>query len=116
MELKKVVVNRNKETINMRLNCLSSNEFVRARRLTPREVLRFMGVEEKYIRRMLSPYEELAKNGYTIDEVTELLTVEDKKVNISDRCLYQRAGNAIVVDVLYYLFESLLVPPKERIK
>jgi site-specific DNA-cytosine methylase len=115
MKLKKDVVNRNKAVIAMRLGNLSSNEYVRARQLTPREVLKFMGVDDIYVKRMLSPYEELGKNGYSRREINELMTVDGKRICLSNRCLYQRAGNAIVVNVLYYMFENLLVPPEARI-
>lgn len=114
MIINKDVVNSNKAVIVERLDNLACNEYVRARQLTPREVLKLMGVEEKYIKRMLSPYEELSKSGYAKKDINKLLTVDGKKVELSDRCLYQRAGNAIVVDVLYSIFESLLIPPKVK--
>lgn len=116
MKIKKEVVNGNKDIIIKRISNLESNEFFRARQLTPREVLKLMGVEDKYIRRMLSPYEELAENGFAHEEITKLLTIDGNLIRLTDKVLYERAGNAIVVNVLYYIFESLLVPPDKRIK
>lgn len=116
MKIKKDVVNCNKAAINKRIRELKKNEYVRARQFTPREVLKLMGVDDKYIKRMLSPEYELSNYGFTSDEINKLLTVDGLKVSITDKCLYERAGNAIVVNVLYYLFESLLVPPDSRIK
>lgn len=116
MKIKKKVVNGNKDKIIKRISNLKSNEYVRARQLSPGEVLKLMGVEDKYIRRMISPYEELAKNGFAHEEITKLLTIDGHLVQLTDKVLYERAGNAIVVNVLYYLFESLLVPPDKRIK
>lgn len=116
MKIKKEIVNRNKESINKRVSRLASNEYVRSRKLTPEEVLKLMGVDTKYVKRMLSPYAELKTIGFSEEEINRLLTVNGKLVRLTDKSIYERAGNAIVVDVLYYLLESLLVPPKKRIK
>lgn len=115
-ENKKEIVNRNKESINKRVSRLASNEYVRSRKLTPEEVLKLMGVDTKYVKRMLSPYAELKTIGFSEEEINRLLTVNGRLVRLTDKSIYERAGNAIVVDVLYYLLESLLVPPKKRIK
>ena len=53
-----------------------------------------------YIDRMLLPYEALAKEGYTEEQVTSLMTIDGKYRKVSDNALYGRAGNSIVVDVL----------------
>ena len=116
MKIKKEIVNRNKESINKRVSRLASNEYVLSRKLTPEEVLKLMGVDTKYVKRMLSPYAELKTIGFSEEEINRLLTVNGKLVRLTDKSIYERAGNAIVVDVLYYLLESLLVPPKKRIK
>lgn len=61
-------------------------KWFRIRRLMPRECLRLMGVKDKYI---------------------------NKLVGISDSQLYKMAGNSIVVDVMYYMFENLFYPQEE---
>jgi hypothetical protein len=67
-----------------------------------------MGVEDMYIDRMLLPYEALAKEGYTEEQVTSLMTIDGKYRKVSDNALYGRAGNSIVVDVLTAIFTSLI--------
>ena len=87
---------------------LEEGQYLRIRRLTPKECLRFMGVEDMYIERMLHPYEALAKEGYTEEQVTSLMTIDRKYRKVSDKDIYGRAGNSIVVDVLTAIFTSLI--------
>ena len=56
----------------------------RIRKLTPRECFRLMGVADK-----------------DIDKI--------QSAGISESQQYKLAGNSIVVDVLFYMFENLLV-------
>lgn len=70
---------------------LKECQYLRVRRLTPKECLRFMGVEDMYIDRMLQPYMHKGKSR-----------------KVSDYALYGRAGNSIVVNVLTALFTSLI--------
>ena len=70
---------------------LKECQYLRVRRLTPKECLRFMGVEDMYIDRMLQPYMHKGKSR-----------------KVSDNALYGRAGNSIVVDVLTAIFTSLI--------
>ena len=70
---------------------LKESQYLRVRRLTPKECLRFMGVEDMYIDRMLQPYMHKGKSR-----------------KVSDYTLYGRAGNSIVVNVLTALFTSLI--------
>ncbi len=58
--------------------------YIRLRKMTPRELFRFMGVTEHYI-------DKLCNSGN------------------DDAMLYKQAGNSIVVDVLVHLFTSLLI-------
>ena len=87
---------------------LEESQYLRIRQLTPKECLRFMGVEDMYIERMLYPYKALAKEGYTEEQVTSLMTIDGKYRKVSDYALYGRAGNSIVVDVLTVIFTSLI--------
>ena len=89
----------------------NKNLTCRLRRITPAEALRIMGVEEKYIKRMTNPRVELKKLGYTDDQIDILLVHNNK-----DKDLYKQAGNSIVVDVLYYIFEELFIPKAESKK
>lgn len=56
----------------------------RIRKLTPRECFRLMGVHDK-----------------DIDKI--------QSTGLSNSSQYKLAGNSIVVDVLYYMFESLFI-------
>lgn len=67
------------------IRSLKEGEYIRLRLMTPKEMLRFMGVEDAYIDLML------------------------KKSGKRDSYLYKQAGNSIVVDVLYYIFKNLLI-------
>lgn len=82
----------------------------RLRRITPTEALRIMGVDEKYIKRMTNPRTELKKLGYTDKQIDKLLVHNNK-----DKDLYKQAGNSIVVDVLYYIFEELFIPKADSV-
>lgn len=82
----------------------------RLRKITPQEALRIMGVEEKYIKRMTNPRVELKELGYTDKQIDNLLVHQNK-----DKDLYRQAGNSIVVDVLYYIFEELFIPKAESV-
>lgn len=63
---------------------LKPGEYIRLRKMSPREQFRFMGVSEDDI-------EKLVSSG------------------VPDAELYKQAGNSIVVDVLYEIFKRLLV-------
>lgn len=82
----------------------------RVRKLTPRECFRLMGFND-------TTYE---KARYYTDEEEEKLLNEHKKyktemdeygnergIRLSDAQAYKQAGNSIVVNVLYYVFEEL---------
>ena len=69
------------------------------RRLTPRECLRLMDVEERHI-------DTLEK------AMTTTKSGKPKRV-LSDSALYKLAGNSIVVNCMTEIFESLLYP-KDR--
>ncbi len=83
---------------------LKEGEYLRIRRLTPEECLRFMGVEELYLNRILRPYETLAKEGYTDEQIAKLMFIDGRHRKTSDYSLYWRAGNSIVVNVLSAVF------------
>lgn len=85
------VTNASQEYIQEIVKSLQSNQYLRLRKMTPREQFRFMGVPEEYIDRLL-------KSGNNNDE------------------LYKQAGNSIVVDVLYHLFASLFNINTNKIK
>ena len=67
-----------------------------------------MGVDDMYIDRMQNPYETLAKEGYTEEQITKLMTIGGKRRKVSDYALYGRAGNSIVVNVLTEIFTSII--------
>ncbi len=85
MQTSRRAYNRNKDLIISTVESLKQNEYVRLRKLTPRESLRLMGIEDPDIDKMLY------KSGNSEDQ------------------LYKQAGNSIIVDVLYELFRKLFV-------
>lgn len=87
---------------------LKEGEYLRIRRLTPEECLRFMGVEELYLNRILRPYETLVKEGYTDEQIAKLMIIAGRRYKTSDYSLYWRAGNSIVVNVLSAVFTSII--------
>ena len=87
---------------------IKEGQYLRIRRLTPKECLRFMGVDDMYIDRMQNPYEALAKEGYTEEQITKLMTISGRRRKVSDYALYGRAGNSIVVNVLTEIFTSII--------
>lgn len=62
---------------------LQANQFLRMRRLTPEEFLKFMGVSSEDVQKM-------------------------QTVN-TDKELYRQGGNSIVVPTIYEIFKSLLI-------
>ena len=67
-----------------------------------------MGVEELYLNRILRPYETLAKEGYTKEQIAKLMYINGRRYKTSDYSLYWRAGNSIVVNVLSAVFISII--------
>ena len=97
-----------RERIISLIESIKPNQYVRIRRLTPTECLRFMGVKELYINRMVNPYPTLQSEGYTKEQIDQICTSKGRHYELSDYALYGRAGNAIVVDVLTALFTKIL--------
>lgn len=85
MQTSRRAYNANKQRIQNAVDNLKPGEYLRLRKLTPRESLRLMGIEDSDIDKML--YE--SKND------------EDQ--------LYRQSGNSIVVDVLYHLFRKMFI-------
>lgn len=77
-----IVTNANRSALLNKVKNLQPTQYLRLRMMTPREQLRFMGVTEEYIDKLL------------------------KSCN-TDKELYKQAGNSIVVDVLCHVFSSL---------
>ena len=90
------------------VDSLKEGQYLRIRRLTPEECLRFMGVEEFYLNRILRPYETLSKEGYTREQIARLMYINGRRYKTSDYSLYWRAGNSIVVNVLSAVFTSII--------
>ncbi len=94
---------------------LKSNQYLRIRRLTPEEALRFMGCEQQYIDRLVNPRQSLTDAGYTPEQINELMKVNGKKLRFSDSHIYKRAGNSIIVQVLVALFSSLFLDEESSV-
>lgn len=73
---------------------------IAVRKMTPREALRLMDVDDSDIDKILSTEETVTlKNGKT----------KTRKA-ISKTAAYRLAGNSIVVACLYHIFRTLLIP------
>ena len=73
---------------------------IRVRKMTPREAMRLMDVDDSDINKIMNATETVTlKNG----------TVKIKKA-ISKTACYKLAGNSIVVSVLYHIFRTMFIP------
>lgn len=73
---------------------------IRVRKMTPREAMRLMDVDDSDIDRIMNATETVTlKDG----------TVKTKKA-ISKTSVYKLAGNSIVVSVLYHIFRTMFIP------
>lgn len=97
-----------KERILATINNLKDNEYLRVRYITPKEALRFMGLDDQYIKRIMDPYSSLNKEGLSEDDVKKLMTIDNRYTPISNYAIYGRAGNSIVVGVLAAITEEIL--------
>ena len=90
---------------------------IRIRKLTPRECFRLMDVDDKYID-AIDAY-TFEDDGYEKDCLgNEIINTETGKrqkhrigTQISDSKKYQLAGNSIVVNCMYHIFDNLFVHP-----
>lgn len=87
---------------------LPSNHYLRVRCMTPAEHLRFMGVDEKHVNRIIHPHETLLQDGYSEQWIKENLFPHKNDFKFSDYALYGRAGNSIVVNVIAAIFSKVL--------
>ncbi len=73
------------------------------RKLTPRECLRLMGVDDRNIDKLIEARE--------VDDAAKQMQNEHTSVKrvLSNSSLYKLAGNSIVVDVLYHIFRKAFV-------
>lgn len=72
---------------------------IRVRKMTPREAMRLMDVDDADIDKIMNATETVTlKNG----------TVKTKKA-ISKTAVYKLAGNSIVVSVLYHIFRTMCI-------
>ena len=94
------------------IDSVKEGQYVRIRRLTPEECLRFLGVPDKQLQRIMQPYEQLLKEGYTEQQIYEMLpTIKSRSKfhnKFSDYALYGRAGNSIIVDVMEAIFSEII--------
>ena len=73
---------------------------IRVRKMTPREAMRLMDVDDSDINKIMNATETVTlKDG----------TVKTKKA-ISKTSVYKLAGNSIVVSVLYHIFRTMFIP------
>lgn len=73
---------------------------IRVRKMTPREAMRLMDVDDSDIDKIMDSTETVTlKDG----------TVKTKKA-ISKTAVYKLAGNSIVVSVLYHIFRTMFIP------
>ena len=90
----KNVINASKDMVFEALHNLTTKCYFRLRLLTPSECFRLMGVDEVGIKKLVS-------SGAS---------------GVSREQLVKQAGNAIVVDILFYLFKSVFTPGCDYIR
>lgn len=77
---------------------------IRVRKMTPREAMRLMDVDDADIDKIMNATETVTlKNG----------TVKTKKA-ISKTAVYKLAGNSIVCSCLYHIFRTLFLPDQSE--
>ena len=107
--IRRRAINAHKSSILNAVKNITEGESVWIRKATPKETLRFMGVNDRFIDRMVNPVRELEKLGYNGVEIEGLLTVNGERQKVSDRDLYRMAGNSIVVGMLHNVFRSMFI-------
>ena len=107
--IRRRAINAHKSSILNAVQNITEGESVWIRKATPKETLRFMGVNDRFIDRMVNPVRELEKLGYNGVEIEGLLTVNGERQKVSDRDLYFMAGNSIVVSMLQNVFRSMFI-------
>ena len=85
MQTERATYNGNKKRIQEAVANLKPGDYIRLRRLTPRESLRLMGIDDKHIDKMLY----------------------DSHNDESE--IFKQAGNSIIVDVMVGIFRRLFV-------
>jgi hypothetical protein len=78
-----------------------------------------MSVPKEYVKRMLNPEKELMKINYTEEAIKSMMMMPIKNektgkvimkhIATDESALKKMAGNSIVVDMLFYVFKSLLI-------
>lgn len=111
--------NNSREEILSAVRNLNGSQFIRLRDLTAAECLRLMSVPKEYVKRMLNPEKELMKINYTEEAIKSMMMMPIKNektgkvimkhIATDESALKKMAGNSIVVDMLFYVFKSLLI-------
>ena len=107
--IRRRAINAHKSSILNAVKNITEGESVWIRKATPKETLRFMGVNDRFIDRMVHPVRELEKLGYNGVEIEGLLTVNGERQKVSDRDLYFMAGNSIAVGMLHNVFRAMFI-------
>ena len=107
--IRRRAINAHKSSILNAVKNITEGESVWIRKATPKETLRFMGVNDRLIDRLLNPVRELEKLGYNEAEIEGLLTVNGERQKVSDRDLYFMAGNSIAVGMLHNVFRAMFI-------
>ena len=84
MQTERKAFNRSKKAILDAVANLGPSDYIRIRRLVPRESLGLMGLNSEQIDRMVSS-------------------------GVSEKEVYREAGNSIVVDCLYEIFRRMFI-------
>lgn len=85
MQTERAAYNKNKKKIQQAIANLQPGDYVRLRKLTPRESLRLMGLKDEWIDKMI--YES----------------------GNSEASLYKQAGNSICVEPLMHIFRKMFI-------
>lgn len=84
---------------------------IRIRKMTEREALRLMDVDDTDIDRMKAyPFKTLAEREAALAVADKKEANRIKREGISKTNLYKCAGNSIVVSCLYHIFRTMFLP------
>lgn len=84
---------------------------MRVRKMTPREAMRLMDVDDKDIEKIQAyPFKTYAEREETIAKADKKELARIKRESICKTAQYKLAGNSIVCSVLTCIFAELFVP------
>lgn len=88
---------------------------IRVRKMTPREAMRLMDVDDKDIEKIQAyPFKTYAEREEAIAKADKKELARIKRESICKTAQYKLAGNSIVCNVLTCIFENLFISSQSR--